>query len=71
MKHHGYPSYFLGYLPIANGLKKLIVGVHGNYKELYDENGNHKLKNKSCQHILTRGKNKGNQCSKNCKTHKK
>tara|TARA_B100000963_G_scaffold312085_1_gene289340 strand:- start:221 stop:598 length:378 start_codon:yes stop_codon:yes gene_type:complete len=68
-----------GYLPIVNGLKKLIVGVHvGNYKEFYDENGNHKLKNKSCQHILTRGKNKGNQCSKNCflgydycKTHKK
>ena len=55
------------YLPVVNGLKKLIVGVHfETVQEFTDENGILKLKNNSCQYILKKGKNKGNQCSKNC-----
>ena len=67
------------YLPIVNGLKKLIVGVHfETVQEFSDENGFTKNKNNPCQYILKRGKNKGNQCGKNCylgydycKVHKK
>ena len=56
-----------GYLPIVNGLKKLVVGIHcENYQDFYDDNGNHKLKNKPCQYILKKGKNKGKECGKNC-----
>ena len=47
-------------------------------QELSDENGILKLKNNPCQYILKKGKNKGNQCGKNCylgydycKVHKK
>ena len=55
------------YLPVVNGLKKLIVGVHfETVQEFSDENGFTKLNNKPCQYILKKGKNKGNQCSKNC-----
>ena len=55
------------YLPIVNGLKKLIIGVHVNsINDCYDENGLSKNKNESCKYILKRGKNKGNECSKNC-----
>ena len=65
-----------GYLPIVNGLKKIFIGVHvSNAKELISMIDH---KNTPCQFILTRGKNKGNQCSKNCflgydycKVHKK
>ena len=68
-------------LPLVNGLKKVIPGIHCNHstkefilkkqelKENYSE---------PCKHILVRGKNKGNQCNKicllgyeNCKAHKK
>ena len=67
------------YLPVVNGLKKLTVGVHcATVQELSDENGILKLKNNPCQYILKKGKNKGNQCGKNCylgydycKVHKK
>ena len=55
------------YLPVVNGLKKLIVGVHfETVQEFTDENGILKLKNNSCQYILKKGKNKGNQCNKKC-----
>jgi len=55
------------YLPVVNGLKKLIVGVHfETVQEFSDENGFTKNKNNPCQYILKRGKNKGNQCGKNC-----
>ena len=55
------------YLPIVNGLKKLIVGVHfATIQEFSDENGFTKNKNTQCKFILTRGKNKGNECAKKC-----
>ena len=55
------------YLPIVNGLKKLLIGVHfATIKEFSDENGISKNKNERCKYILKRGKNKGNECSKNC-----
>ena len=46
-------------LPIVNGLKKLHNGIH-------DMDGWETYENKKCLHILERGKNKGNQCSRNC-----
>ena len=49
------------YLPIINGLKKCIVGIHGKEKEEFSN------QNKKCNAILKRGKNKGNECGKNCK----
>ena len=55
------------YLPVVNGLKKLIVGVHfETIQEFIDENGIIKNKNIYCQYILKRGKNKGNKCDKKC-----
>ena len=57
------------YLPLVNGLKKVLPGVHcsisgdeiDDKKELLKENYSHK-----CGFILKSGKNKGNPCSKNC-----
>lgn len=55
------------YLPIVNGLKKAIYGVHtGQYSELAYLNKCIKTKPIKCKHILTRGKNKGDECGKNC-----
>ena len=55
------------YLPVVNGLKKLIVGVHfETIQEFTDENGIIKNKNIPCQYILKRGKNKGKQCGRGC-----
>ena len=70
------------YLPLVNGLKRVIPGVHctdkpfGHIVWVQDS-----LKNDfsvPCQHILTRGKNKDSTCGKNCflgynycKVHKK
>ena len=51
------------YLPIVNGLKKVLVGVHVPHIKYVEKNKN---KNISCQFILTRGKNKGKLCNKNC-----
>ena len=57
------------FLPLVNGLKKVIPGVHtySMSNEIIDKkqelNDNFNVK---CQHILTRGKNKGNTCGKNC-----
>jgi hypothetical protein len=69
------------YLPLINGLKKVIPGVHCNtFGSSLNES---KLSLKidysvHCQHILTRGKNKGSTCNKycflgynSCKVHKK
>ena len=69
------------YLPLINGLKKVIPGVHCNMfgSSIIEEKkslaNNYSVR---CQHILTRGKNKGETCNKNCflgynycKTHKK
>lgn len=57
------------YLPLVNGLKKVVPNVHcinttSNIKEKKEE-----LKNNysnRCEFLLTRGKNKGNSCGKNC-----
>tara|TARA_E500000178_G_C16974305_1_gene732544 strand:- start:31 stop:414 length:384 start_codon:yes stop_codon:yes gene_type:complete len=57
------------FLPLVNGLKKVIPGVHTYntssevMKKKEELNDNYNIK---CQHILIRGKNKGNVCSKNC-----
>ena len=50
-------------LPIVNGLKKLEYKIH------YDNTNKDliKLDNIKCNHILTKGKNKGKKCNKNCK----
>ena len=55
------------YLPIINGLKRIVPGIHCHNdnqctikKILKDEFSN------TCKFILTRGKNKGQPCSKNC-----
>ena len=49
------------YLPIVNGLKKMTLGVH------CQSPGNiHAIENTPCKFILTRGKNKGKPCNKNC-----
>tara|TARA_B100001093_G_C26763675_1_gene986883 strand:+ start:342 stop:713 length:372 start_codon:yes stop_codon:yes gene_type:complete len=49
-----------GYLPPVNGLKKLILGVHDikTYKNFTSI---------PCQHVMVRGKRKGEICNKNCK----
>lgn len=57
------------YLPLVNGLKKVVPNVHcfnntssiKEKKELLKNNYSNK-----CEFILTRGKNKGNACGKNC-----
>lgn len=57
------------YLPLVNGLKKVVPNVHclnntaiiKEKKELLKNNYNNK-----CLFILTRGKNKGKACGKNC-----
>jgi len=51
-------------LPIVNGLKKLIIGIHfSNYEE--KKTINHI--NTTCQYIFKSGKNKDQICNKNCK----
>lgn len=47
-------------LPLVNGIKKVIPGVH-------DISNLNNFENHTCNHILTRGKNKGSKCSKKCK----
>ena len=49
-------------LPVINGVKKIYPQIHN-----VDDNYILSYQVKKCEHILTRGKNKGNQCSKNCK----
>ena len=48
-------------LPTVNGLKKLNIGIHYNKYENID------YQNIPCKYILKSGKNKGNECNKNCK----
>ena len=69
------------YLPLINGLRKVIPGVHCNMFGSSFIEAKLSLKNNysvPCQHILIRGKNKGSTCNKNCflgykycKAHKK
>ena len=56
------------YLPLVNGIKKGIVGIHVKYpSELYDINGGPIYNNIGCDAILKRGINKGDKCGKYCK----
>ena len=50
------------YLPVINGVKKIYPNIHNVDNEYILS-----YKVKKCEHILTKGKNKGNQCSKNCR----
>ena len=57
------------YLPLVNGLRKVLPGVHCNNQIIsINETKNILKKDYSvrCQHELKRGKNKGNNCNKNC-----
>jgi hypothetical protein len=51
-------------LPVVNGLKKLIRGIHYTSEEYKHELN---YENKPCKHILKSGKNKGQPCNCNCK----
>jgi hypothetical protein len=54
------------YLPVVNGIKKLLPGVHyGDIETMQKLEYNHV--NTKCEYIFTKGKNKGNKCGKNCK----
>ena len=69
------------YLPLINGLRKVIPGVHCNSFGSTVVTAKESLTNNysiRCQHVLTRGKNKGSTCDKKCflgyeycKVHKK
>ena len=54
-------------LPIIPGLKKVVYPMHFNkkYVDKYNKCENHTVT--KCNHVLTRGKNKGEICGKNCK----
>ena len=51
-------------LPLVNGIKKPIQIIHYN---TIDELNNLQINNIKCNHILLRGKKKGEECGKNCK----
>ena len=51
------------YLPIVNGLKKIIGNIHYSH----DNEDPPNYEKIGCNAILKRGKNKGNKCGKNCK----
>ena len=57
------------YLPLVNGLKKITPGIHCSIESDTISDKNKELiekYNQKCGYILTRGKNKGNPCDKNC-----
>jgi len=57
------------HLPLVNGLKKIVPTIHCNNNAADLWTLNLLLKNEysnKCGHILTRGKNKGSECGKNC-----
>tara|TARA_B100001123_G_scaffold411195_1_gene507157 strand:- start:81 stop:452 length:372 start_codon:yes stop_codon:yes gene_type:complete len=47
-------------LPMVNGLKAPLKGIH------YILEYPHDFQNQTCQHIMQRGKRKGETCNKNC-----
>ena len=55
------------YLPLIYGLKKIIPGIHCSFYELKDKKEELKEYQIKCNHVLTRGKRKHEQCGKNCK----
>ena len=57
------------YLPIVNGLRNIIPGIHCSKKIQNINESKNILQDsysKPCQFILTRGKNKGKPCGKKC-----
>lgn len=52
-------------LPIIPGLKKIQPLLHYHQIDYTKDYKDHKVE--KCCHVLTRGKNKGEQCKKNCK----
>ena len=57
------------YLPLVNGLKKVVPNVHCHNNTSSIKEKKEDLKNNysnRCEFILSRGKNKGNHCGKNC-----
>lgn len=57
------------HLPLVNGLKKVIPGVHCDISNYEIETLKKQLKEKyshKCEFTLKRGKNKGNHCGKTC-----
>lgn len=57
------------YLPLINGLKKIIPGVHCNISSYEIDSLKTELKEKyshKCGFTLSRGKNKGELCGKTC-----
>jgi len=56
------------HLPLINGLRRVLPGIHCKANVIHTYNINLKENyRKKCNHILKRGKNKGNECGKNCK----
>ena len=55
------------YLPLVNGLKKISIGIHCPLSGKEAKTEEFKKYNSKCNHILKRGKNKGQECGKNCK----
>ncbi len=53
------------FLPIVNGVKKIIHGIHDTDNLTINEIDNYTIS--KCGQILQRGKNKGKRCSRNCK----
>ena len=54
------------YLPLVNGLKRVVPGAHCKSRDSFPKNILKQNYNAPCKFILTRGKNKGNECGKNC-----
>tara|TARA_Y100001935_G_scaffold71429_2_gene59605 strand:+ start:10854 stop:11249 length:396 start_codon:yes stop_codon:yes gene_type:complete len=52
-------------LPIISGIKKIHPLIHYGKIDYDMDYSNHTIQ--KCNHVLTRGKNKGVKCSKNCK----
>ena len=51
-------------LPLINGIKNPIHGIHYN---TINELNNLEISNTKCNHLLLKGKRKGEECGKNCK----
>ena len=61
-------------LPVIKGVKKIIPWIHSSfydYNTIVDLDNNviniNEYQPQKCNHVLTRGKNKGNTCSRYCK----
>jgi len=57
-------------LPIITGLKKITPSIHFNSSNIIETNdilSNHHVLMQKCKHEISRGKNKGDMCGRNCK----